>query len=63
MTNAFVFALHIYTFRLMLQSVLFRVMNTSIMGIPYDIGFYSKDGTLEKLCLKASKSLIWHCRV
>jgi len=27
----------------MLQSVLFRVMNTSVMGTPYDIFFYRKD--------------------
>jgi len=43
-TNVFIFALHIYPFHLMLQSVLFRVMNTSIMGAPCDIGFYWKDG-------------------
>ena len=35
-----VFALHIYLFHLMLQGVLFRVMNTSIMGTLCDIGFY-----------------------
>jgi len=28
----------------MLQSVLFRVMNTSIMGTPCYIGFYCKNG-------------------
>jgi len=39
-TNVFTFALHIYPFHLMLQSVLFRVMNTSIMGTPWDIGVY-----------------------
>jgi len=32
-----VFVLHIHPFHLMLQSVLFRVMNTSIMGTPCDI--------------------------
>ena len=31
-TNVFVLALHIYPSHLMLQCVLFRVMNTSIMG-------------------------------
>jgi len=55
-TNVFVFALHIYPFHLM-----FRVMNTSIMGTPCDISFYWKDGALEKLCLRSPKSLIWHC--
>jgi len=45
----------------MLHSTLFRVMNTSIMGTPCDIGFNWKDGALEKLCLGAPKSLIWHC--
>jgi len=38
--NVFISPLHIYPFHLMLQSVLFRVMDTSIMGIPCDIGFY-----------------------
>jgi len=38
--SVFVFALRIYTFHLMLQSVLFRVMNTSSMGTPCDIGLY-----------------------
>jgi len=44
----------------MLQSVLFRVMETSIVGTPCDISFYWKDGALEKLCLRATKSLIGH---
>jgi len=43
-TNFFVFALHIYPFHLMLQSVSLRVMNTSITGTPCDIGLYWKDG-------------------
>jgi len=45
----------------MLQSVLFRVMNTSVMGTPYDIFFIEKIGALEKLCLRAPENLIWHC--
>ena len=40
----FIFALHINPFHLMLQSVLFRMMNKSIMWTPRDIGFYWKDG-------------------
>jgi len=43
----------------MLQNVLFREMNTSILGTPCDIGFYWKDGGLEKLYLRASEGLIW----
>jgi len=46
--NVFVFALHIYPFHMMLQSVLFRVMNTSIMAAPYDISLHWKDWALEK---------------
>jgi len=38
--NVFTSALHIYPFHLMLQSVLFRVMNTSIMGTPCVTDFY-----------------------
>jgi len=41
-TNVSVFALHIYPFHLMLQSVLFRVAKTSIMGTSCTIGFYWK---------------------
>jgi len=33
----------------MLQSVLFRVMNSSVMGMPSDIGFYWKDGGPQKI--------------
>jgi len=44
MTNVFIFVLHIYPCHLMLQSVLFHVMNTSIVGSPCDIGFCWKDG-------------------
>jgi len=33
----------------MLQSVLFRVMNTSSMGTPCDIGLYWKDGGPQKI--------------
>ena len=47
MTNVFVLALHINPFHLMLQSMLFRVMNTSIMGTPCDIAFYWKDGATD----------------
>ena len=47
--SVFVFALHIYLFHLMLQSVLFRVMNTSIMGAPCDIGLCWKDGDPRKI--------------
>ena len=47
--SVFVFALNIYPFHLMLQSVLFRVMNTSIMGTPCDIGLYWKDGGPRKI--------------
>jgi len=43
-TNVFIFALHIYPFQLMLQSVLFRVVNTSIMGTPCHIGYCWKYG-------------------
>ena len=59
-TNILILALPIYHFHLMLQSVLFRVMETSIVGTPCDISFYWKDGALEKLCLRATKSLIGH---
>jgi len=58
--KVFIFALHIYTFHLMLQKVLIRVMNTSIVGTPCNIGFYWKDGIFKKLCLRAPKSHIWH---
>ena len=34
-TNVFVFTSHTYPFHLMLQSVLFRVMKTSIVGISF----------------------------
>jgi len=47
--STIVYALHIYLFHLMLQSVLFRVMNTSIMGTPRDIRFYWKDRDLRKI--------------
>jgi len=33
----------------MLQSVLFRVMDTTILGTPCDIGFYGKDGSPRKI--------------
>jgi len=33
----------------MLQSVLFRMMNKSIMWTPRDIGFYWKDGGLRTI--------------
>jgi len=60
-TNVLIFALRIYPFHLMLQSMLFRVMNTSIMGTPWDIVFFiEKMDTLEQLCLRAHKSLIRH---
>jgi len=49
MTNVFIFALHIYPFHLMLQSVLFRVVNTNIVGTPCDIGFYWKDESHRKI--------------
>ena len=49
MTNVFIFPLHIYLFHLMLQSVLFRVMDTSIVGTPCDIGFYWKDESHRKI--------------
>jgi len=48
-TNVLIFALHINPFHLMLQSVSFRVMKTSIIGKPCDIGFYWKDGGPRKI--------------
>jgi len=46
----------------MLQIVLFSVMNTTIMGAPCDMAFIENMGALEKLSLRATESLIWHCK-
>jgi len=49
-TNVFTSALHIYPLHLMLQSVLFRVMNTSIMRTSWETGFYWTDGGHRNNC-------------
>jgi len=48
----------------MLQSVLFRVMNTSLCGHHATLVFIEKMWTLEKVCLRAPKSVyLALCRV
>jgi len=66
-TNVFILALPIHSFHLKCQSVLFRMMNTSIMGTPCVISFNWNDGAL-KNCVSGHprkivpKNLVEHCR-
>jgi len=53
-TNVLVFALHIYPFHSMLQILLFRVMNTSIMGPLFGTWFLLKLWGPSKNCASGS---------